>query len=108
MSTSNLDRSAGLFEDIAPEAWRQGADLALDLYYREPDDEACLEAEYREGRPQNNIVWRSLCKARESGDPQIEKAFCAVLSHFVILAAELTQTDLEELTARPVAQAVLP
>jgi hypothetical protein len=105
------DRPGAKFEEIAPEAWRLGVDLALELIGVSDADCMSLDSDARDGGPQDNAVWRFLCKAREADDAQVERAFCAVLSDYIASARDGTVPDvefLEKLVRRPVAQAVQP
>ena len=105
---SSLDGPGCKFEEISPQAWRQGADLAIELLEEINIDQVTLEDSVRDGRPQDNAVYRFMCKARQGGEPQL-MAFCAVLSEYVGSAADGSCLDVSfvaKLARRPVAQAV--
>jgi hypothetical protein len=86
MSAPNsLDRSDGLFEEISAEAWARGAGLALEMFEEGDIDEMGLEDGGRDGRPQDNLVYRYLQRLRReaAADQQVEVAFCAVLTEAI-------------------------
>ena len=114
MSASNLDRSAGLFEDIAPEAWERGSALAIECLDDMSDlDRACMCDEGRDGAPQDNVLYRYLLRLRREADddPQVEQAFCSVLTDYIASAVCGSTWDVESIEGQaresgPVAQAV--
>ena len=93
------------------QAWRQGADLAIELLEEASENaEACmLDGEGRSTAvPQHNFVGRYLRTVREIGDTRIEAAFGAVLSDYIASCQDGGVPDvklLRRLSRRPVANA---
>jgi hypothetical protein len=116
MSTpTNLDCSTGLFEEISPQAWARGSALAIELLEECDDlDRVCMCDEGRGGAAQDNVLYRYLLRLRReaSDDPQVEMAFCSVLSDYIGAAPEgAWDVDAIEKYVResgPVRQAVRP
>lgn len=117
MSTPiDLDRSAGLFEEITPAAWARGSALAIDLLKEATDlDKVCMCDEGRDGAPQDNVLYRHLLRLRREAadDPQVEQAFCSVLTDMIASAVDNGTWEAEDLEAQaresgPVPQAVRP
>jgi hypothetical protein len=111
----DLDRRGGKFEDIAPEAWQRGSALAIEMLDEADLDEMALTDDCRDGRPQDNLLYRYLLRLRhEANDaPQVERAFCSVLTDYIATACDGSVWDIAgiERCARedgPAAQAVPP
>jgi hypothetical protein len=100
------------FEEIPAEAWTRGSALAIELLDEMDLDKVCMCDESRDGGPQDNILYRYLQRLRReaSDDPQVEQAFCSVLSDYIASAPEGTwDVDAIERAARkygPALQAV--
>lgn len=113
---TDLDRCAGVFEEISPEAWRRGTELAIEMFNEADLDEAMsVNADEREGRAQNNLVFRYLLRLRQVAgeDQHVEMAFCSILTEFIATACGGSCYDvdgIEHLARRvgPVPQAVQP
>jgi hypothetical protein len=78
-----IDRPSAKFEEISAKAWERGSVLAVECLEDMPDlDLICMCGEGRNGAPQDNVLYRHLQRLRReaSGDPQIEQAFCSVLT----------------------------
>lgn len=93
------------------QAWRKGADLALELLENAANalDEMALDDDRRDGRPQHNIMLNYLRRIRVLNDPRIDAAFCAVLTDYIAGGESGGTPDvnfLRKLSQRPIATAV--
>jgi hypothetical protein len=113
MNAAIVDRPGAKFEDIPADAWARGSALAVEMLAETDMDEMTLTDKFRDGRPQNNLLYRYLLRLREIGDAQIEAAFCSVITEYVASARDGSLVDIEWLADEvrktgPVAQAVRP
>jgi hypothetical protein len=111
--TLDLDRVAGVFEEIPSAAWQRGSALAVEMLGETDMDEMTLTDQWRDGRPQNNLLYRYLLRLREIGDAQIDMAFCSVVTEFLASAADGSFWDVEDIEREvrkvgPVAQRCAP
>lgn len=93
-------------------AWRQGVDLACELLDEASwdADEKILRDEFRDGRAQDNVLYRYLLRLRKAGDPRVDAAFAAVLTDFIASVLDGTIPDSSSLkreARKPVAQRAL-
>jgi len=70
------------------------AALAVDMLDEADLGEDALETDARDGRPQDNPLYRYLLCVRELGE-EVEKAFCSSLTEYISTAADGCIWDVE-------------